>query len=147
MRVSSETSVFNAQNGEVIFQLKRLTSYEPPDAMLTDFGCASDKAVILYDKPGTTPYLAPEQPEGKTHGKAVDYWSCGIVGLELIRKRPIPMRIMPGSTLLDYQTSVEGLESPLAKCSKAMLEVNPDTRMTAAAVGVHFLSRCILILA
>lgn len=40
-------------------------SYEPPDAMLTDFGCASDNPTILYDWPGTVPYLAPEQVEGK----------------------------------------------------------------------------------
>lgn len=54
--------------------------------MLTVFGCASDKEVIRYDKLGTIPYLALE---GKTHGKAVGYWSCGIVGLELVRSEPI----------------------------------------------------------
>ncbi|KAJ5741108.1 kinase-like domain-containing protein [Penicillium malachiteum] len=105
-------------------------SYDPPDAMLTDFGCASDKAVILYDKPGTIPYLAPEQVQGQTHGKAVDYWSCGVVGSELIRKRPIPTRLLPGNGLADYRNSLA--DSNLARCSRAMLEVDPVRRMTAA---------------
>lgn len=78
-------------------------SYDPPEAMLTDFGCASDKTIIQYDWPGTIPYLAPEQAEKRTHGKTVDCWSCGIVGLELILRRSIPSRILPGSGLTDYR--------------------------------------------
>ncbi|KAJ6024773.1 kinase-like domain-containing protein [Penicillium herquei] len=112
-------------------------SYDPPDAMLTDFGCASDKEVILYDKPGTIPYLAPEQVEGEKHGKAVDYWSCGIVGSELIRKEPIPARLLPGNGLADYLNSL--VDSKLARCSRAMLEVDPVCRMTAAA-ALKFIS-------
>lgn len=107
-------------------------SYEPPDAKLTDFGCASDKPKIIYDWPGTVPYLAPEQVEGKTHGRAVDYWSCGIVGLELILRRAISSRIMPGHNLVNYQNSLESSDSPLARCSRAMLQADPDSRMTAA---------------
>ncbi|KAJ6116200.1 kinase-like domain-containing protein [Penicillium sp. IBT 18751x] len=116
-------------------------SYDPPDAMLTDFGCASDKAVIPYDKPGTIPYLAPEQAEGMSHGKTVDYWSCGIVGLELILKRPIPSRILPGNSLIDYQNTLGALESPLARCSRAMLQLDPSSRMTAAAALQIFQAR------
>ena len=107
-------------------------SYDPPEAMLTDFGCASDKPMILYDRPGTVPYLAPEQVEGKTHDRAVDYWSCGIVGLELTLRRAISSRIMPGRDLTDYQESLGKSDSPLARCSRAMLEVKPNSRMTAA---------------
>lgn len=115
-------------------------SYDPPAAMLTDFGCASDKAVILYDKPGTISYLAPEQVEGMTHGRPVDYWSSGIVGLELLLKKPITSRIMPGKGLNDYKTALDGWETPLAKCSRSMLEVEPDKRMTAAAALRYFKS-------
>jgi Serine/threonine protein kinase len=115
-------------------------SYEPPDAMLTDFGRASDNPTILYDWPGTVPYLAPEQVEGKTHGRAVDYWSCGIVGLELILRRAITSRIMPERNLKDYQDSLEISDSPLAKCSLAMLQVDPNRRMSAADALSHFKS-------
>jgi serine/threonine protein kinase len=107
-------------------------SYEPPDAMLTDFGCASDNLTIPYDRPGTVPYLAPEQVEGKTHGRAVDYWSCGLVGLELILRRAITSRVTPERNLPDYQNSLKISDSPLATCSIAMLQVDPNTRMTAA---------------
>lgn len=108
--------------------------------MLTDFGCASDNPTILYDWPGTVPYLAPEQVEGKTHGRAVDYWSCGIVGLELILRRAITSRIMPERNLKDYQDSLKISDSPLAKCSLAMLQVDPKRRMSAADALSHFKS-------
>lgn len=106
-------------------------SYEPPEAMLTDFGCASDNPNILYDRPGTIPYLAPEQVEGKTHGRAVDYWSCGIVGLELTKRKAISSRIMPGRDPSDHRNYLKGLGSTLARCSWAMMEVDPNSRMTA----------------
>jgi serine/threonine protein kinase len=35
-------------------------SYDPPLAKVTDFGSATAKKTILYDWPGTIPYLAPE---------------------------------------------------------------------------------------
>lgn len=114
-------------------------SYEPPDAMLTDFGCASDNPSILYDRPGTVPYLAPEQVEGETHGRAVDYWSCGIVVIELIRKRAITSRISPGRDLEQFRTFREGSDSPLITCSQAMLEVEPTLRMTAVEALQFFI--------
>ncbi|KAJ5292182.1 hypothetical protein N7478_001433 [Penicillium angulare] len=103
--------------------------------MLTDFGCASDKAVIRFDGTGTPRYLAPEQQYGELHGKEVDYWSCGIIGLELVRGRVIESRIKPcGDGLLDLgNQDITNLSSPdiLSKCSRAMLQVEPDLRMTA----------------
>jgi serine/threonine protein kinase len=107
-------------------------SYEPPEAMLTDFGCASDKETIMYDWPGTVPYLAPEQAEGKTHGRAVDYWSCGLVGVELSLGGRIKSRLMPGPNLMAVHEHLRKENTPLAKCSRAMLEEDPKTRMTAA---------------
>ncbi|KAJ5288060.1 kinase-like domain-containing protein [Penicillium angulare] len=111
-------------------------SYDPPDSMLTDFGCASDKAAIRFDGTGTRRYLAPEQQCGELHGKEVDYWSCAIIGLELIRGRIIESRIKPrdnGCLDLDNK-DMANLTSPdvLSKCSRAMIQVEPDMRMTAA---------------
>ncbi|TAQ86913.1 hypothetical protein B7494_g4750 [Chlorociboria aeruginascens] len=43
-------------------------SYDPPLAKITEFGSATTKKTILYDWPGTIPYLAPEQRDGQFHG-------------------------------------------------------------------------------
>jgi serine/threonine protein kinase len=107
-------------------------SYDPPEAMLTDFGCASDKAQIPYDCPGTISYLAPEQVEGRTHGPAVDYWSCGVVGLELVLGKVVGSRILPGHRLAQNQDYLRKSESRLNVCALAMLQLDPESRMTAA---------------
>ncbi|OQE85841.1 hypothetical protein PENNAL_c0023G05563 [Penicillium nalgiovense] len=107
-------------------------SYDPPDVILTGFGCASDATDISYDSAGTEQYRAPEQVEGRTHDRAVDYWGCSIIGLELILKRPIESRIVPGLGFTYYQKVLEDLQdSPLARCSRKMLEEGPGSRMTA----------------
>ncbi|OQE32690.1 hypothetical protein PENFLA_c001G00027 [Penicillium flavigenum] len=100
--------------------------------MLTGFGCASDATDIPYDGAGTEQYRAPEQVEGRTHGRAVDYWGCGIIRLELILRRPVESRIVPGGGLTYYQKVLGDLQdSPLARCSRKMLEEAPGSRLTA----------------
>lgn len=100
--------------------------------MLSDFGSASDEEEILYDWPGTIPYLAPEQIERQTHGRAVDYWACALVGVELIGGPETTRRVMPGQHLVEYQRWLDKSESPIADCCRAMLEAEPRSRMTAA---------------
>lgn len=87
--------------------------------MLTNFGCASDNPAILYDRPRTVPYFALEQGEGETHGQAVDYWSCGIIGLELILKRVISSGILPVRDLEYLQPFLNSSDSPLIFSSYA----------------------------
>lgn len=115
-----------------------MKSYDPPEAILTDFGCASDKIRIAYDSPGTISYLAPEQVEGQTHGRAVDYWSCGIVGLELVRGKAVGSRILRGHKLTHYQNFLRSSDSPLNVCALAMLQLEPDSRMTASEALPYF---------
>lgn len=45
----------------------RIRGYKPPEAMLTDFGCASDSPDILYDKVALEQYyiLYPSKWRGK----------------------------------------------------------------------------------
>jgi serine/threonine protein kinase len=55
-------------------------SNTPPDMAITDLDCATTENEILYDRPGTIPYLAPEQREKLKHGENVDIWALGVVG-------------------------------------------------------------------
>lgn len=106
--------------------------YDPPEAMLTDFGCASDEKEILYDRAGTVLYLAPEQVEGQTHGRAVDYWSSALVGVELMGGPETSQRLWPGEMLTDYQEWLDSSKSPMAGPCRAMLEAEPRSRITAS---------------
>lgn len=108
-----------------------IRSYDPPEALLSDFGCASDQTSILYDRPGTIAYLAPEQREGLKHGRAVDYWACAIVGYELLTSEVTHGRIEPGPVLDYYHKMLEERGSVMAECCRDMLSADPDARMTA----------------
>ncbi|KAF2763438.1 kinase-like protein [Pseudovirgaria hyperparasitica] len=134
-------------------------SYDPPAAMLADFGCAvAAEKRILYDWPGTVPYLAPEEVEGGFHGAEVDYWACGLVGVEVLGGPRVVRRVWPGEGLrvfwewrreggdgggvgsggigLDGRggSGVGGDDDDddvAAACCRAMLRVDPRARMTA----------------
>lgn len=108
-----------------------IRSYDPPEALLSDFGCASDRKVILYDRPGTVPYLAPEQREGLRHGPAVDYWACGLVGYELLIREVTHGRVEPGPLLDYYHETLDAKESVMAELCKEMLVADPEARVTA----------------
>lgn len=111
-------------------------SYDPPDAQIIDFGCATTAPRTLYDRPGTVPYLAPEQYEDLWHDKAVDYWACALVGAELVGlKRRSNERVAGEDYLLlchwlDNYT--EHAAQPLISVCKGMLKIEPAERMTAA---------------
>lgn len=59
----------------------------------TDLGCATVENEILYDRPGTILYLAPEQREKPKIGENVDIWALGFGGLELFGRLPYLTRI------------------------------------------------------
>ncbi|TVY53203.1 Serine/threonine-protein kinase grp [Lachnellula cervina] len=111
-------------------------SYDPPDAQIIDFGCATTAPRTLYDRPGTIPYLAPEQCENQWHDKSVDYWACALVGAELVGlKRRSSERIAGQNYLIlchwldDYKVPSG---QPLIDVCKGMLKIEPAERMTAA---------------
>jgi serine/threonine protein kinase len=86
--------------------------YDPPSMMIIDFGCATTEREVLYDWPGTVPYLAPEQRKGLKHDRSVDIWSLALVGMELF-DRPRPQRQL---TIEDYDDAHRWLaESDPAK--------------------------------
>jgi serine/threonine protein kinase len=107
-------------------------SYVPPKASIIDFGCATLQETILYDRPGTIPYLAPEQQPGLYHTCTVDYWACALVGLEMMGYK-LPRRQVQSSDLPRIYNWLEQREdNPALVCCKAMLRVDPHDRMTAA---------------
>ena len=55
---------------------------------ITDFGFAKRVAFKTYTLCGTPEYLAPEVLLNKGHGKAVDWWTLGILVYELLSGQP-----------------------------------------------------------
>lgn len=59
--------------------------------LLTDFGLskvAVDDADACNSMLGTVEYMAPEVIQGKKYGKAVDWWSLGALGFDLMTGHP-----------------------------------------------------------
>jgi serine/threonine protein kinase len=106
-------------------------SYDPPRARIIDFGCATKEDCILYDRPGTIPYLAPEQRPGVYHGRAVDYWACGLVGLDLMKYKRSGLQV-DSSMLARIHAWLDGRQQhPMAACCRGFLEWNVEDRLTA----------------
>jgi serine/threonine protein kinase len=113
-----------------------VSGLHPPRAVLTDFGCASDAAVIEYERVGTVAYLAPELVPGRTHTRAVDLWAAGLVGCRLMGLRVGGARMVPGERA--YEDCIERLgamENVVAQCSRRMLAVEPCRRMSPVQAG------------
>jgi serine/threonine protein kinase len=107
-------------------------SYDPPDAQIIDFGCATKEQKTFYDRPGTIPYLAPEQVEGRYHERSVDYWAVALVGLEIVNLRSVPGRVTEGNYLELINHLAKKAPHPLVSACKDMLKIEPSQRMTAA---------------
>ena len=108
-----------------------MRSYDPPDAQIIDFGCATLEEKTMYDRPGTIPYLAPEQQEGQYHDRTVDYWACGLVGLELLGLKRSNERVFEEGLKPIISWLKEQKPHPVLKSCRAMLKIEPSQRMTA----------------
>ena len=106
--------------------------YDPPDAQIIDFGCATVETRILYDRPGTIPYLAPEQAPGKYHGRSVDYWSIALVGLELLGYHTPGVQVTEDIYNDMHRWLTKQNNDALVSCCKSMLQWEPASRLTAA---------------
>ena len=110
-----------------------IKSFDPPAAMLTDFGCASDKRVMEYASVGTIMYLAPEQMAGNTHTQAVDLWATGLVAAELMNFRLGTERILSDNKRFwNFHQNLSHETHVMAVCCKHMLNTEPGGRMSAA---------------
>jgi serine/threonine protein kinase len=116
-------------------------TFDPPQARILDFGCATFSARTMYDSPGTIPYLAPEQEKGKYHDRSVDCWAVALVGLEVLGFKHRGR--VDADQFLKIQSWLEDYEQgrsphPIAICSRAMLKWDPQDRMMAqAALSSH----------
>ncbi|KAH6670391.1 kinase-like domain-containing protein [Halenospora varia] len=107
-------------------------SYDPPDAQIIDFGCATTEQKTLYDRPGTIPYLAPEQRDGLYHDRTVDYWASGLVGAELLGFRRNNDRITGDNLEAIHKFLDEQTPHAIVKACRQMLKVEPKERLAAA---------------
>lgn len=70
-----------------------LISYDPPRAMIIDFGCATRELHSTDDTQGTIALLAPEVlalKHGTTNSpydRSIDIWSMGLVAFQLLLKQ------------------------------------------------------------
>lgn len=106
-------------------------SYDPPRARIIDFGCATKEECVLYDRPGTVPYLAPEQRPDEYHGRSVDYWACGLVGLDLMKYKRSSLQVDRSMLLRIHMWLDDRQQLPMAACCRAFLEWNEQDRLTA----------------
>lgn len=116
-------------------------SYDPPDAQIIDFGCASFESPILYDRCGTIPYLAPEQKDGEYHTEAVDIWAAGLVGVELMGYRKTADKVTEASYQDIRSWLTRRMRHPLAPCCMAMLRYEAAERISSAEALQKHLGR------
>lgn len=117
--------------------------FDPPSAMIIDFGSAAQEE-FCFDNPGTIPYLAPEIDYGSKHGRTVDIWSYGIVGLELfeLRKPATASTIRVDSRAYDNnRANLEAIcknnTSVIENVILRMFQWRPSERSSAADALLH----------
>ena len=113
-------------------------SYDPPCACIIDFGCATWQETVLYDWPGTVPYLAPEQAEGLWHGRSVDIWAMAIVGTELFGRQTPRAKV----DRTEYESMHRWLrrhqdDMPIWEVCSRMLQWNVGSRIAAEEALHH----------
>ncbi|RKP01217.1 hypothetical protein CXG81DRAFT_866, partial [Caulochytrium protostelioides] len=116
-------------------------------AHLTDFNIAvhARPGKLLHAVAGSMAYMAPEILSKRGYHCAIDWWSLGVVGYELLYgKRPFRARsneqltqaILYGDLLFPDQPgnliSHEGMH-----CLRALIDRDPDKRLGATATGGH----------
>jgi serine/threonine protein kinase len=107
--------------------------YEPPLCQIVDLGCATSKTTMLYDHPGTIPYLAPEQRDGDFHDCAVDCWAVALVGIQLFGAKPWRIQIDEDGLQRIKQWLGTRETHPALLCCTEMLIWDSKQRLTAAA--------------
>jgi len=124
MEYPIETSSRRTSSSRGFILIKR---FHPPECEVTDSGCATSENEILYDWPGSIPYLA------RVHkGDIVDAWACALVGAKVLRApfASIGSSQLQRSTCEDLREWLSRNTDPVHSCCRAMLNPDPKLRMT-----------------
>ncbi|KAK7200002.1 rac serine-threonine kinase [Novymonas esmeraldas] len=115
-------------------------------ACLTDFGLAKSDVheanAVTYC--GTNEYLAPELLKGVPHGRAVDWWSLGLMMYEMLfdalpfyDKNPVSMQTKILSEEVTFPNHIQASED-MKDLIRGLLNKNPERRLqTLEAFKAH----------
>lgn len=110
-------------------------------AVLVDFGIAhiagEARLTSTGSLPGTPDYMAPERICGREPGPAADLWSLGVTLFHTLEGYSPFLRSNPAATMyaiVNDATPPLRRAGPLASAIAALLEKDPDRRLTAAAL-------------
>ena len=112
---------------------------------VTDFGLAKGGLDDSHDRRtnsfiGTVEYMAPEVVAGRGHGKAVDWWSVGVLLFEMLTGQP-PFRAKGRAALARQITGGGKLKVPpylspeASSLLRALLQREPRARLGFGASG------------
>ena len=123
-------------------------SFDPPQAVLCDYGKAiqADKATVTTI--GPIVYLAPEVKDQESYRSPIDIWGLGVVCLWIVcpeyiksenvkNKRPDPAWLARVLSKLSEYAKLGEHESRFANLIESMLSWNPDNRPTATQALQH----------